>query len=79
MNPATLAVLISAGMLFLVFLTHTAILFRWGSRLQLLVEQHETQLNGEHGLRRWKHDVVTPDLVRLRDHLLDEPQPGKGR
>lgn len=64
---------------FLALLTHTAILFRWGSRLQVLVEQHEEQINGDkHGLRVWKHDLVTPRLM-LIDSLYEDQKEDRAK
>lgn len=49
-------------------LTHTALLVRWGTRLQSLVESHDRSLYAEpNGLHRWRHDVVTPRLYQLDD------------
>lgn len=53
-------------------LTHTAILVRWGTKLQSLVERHEESLYGEHGLHRWRHDIVTPRLIKLDDFFEEE-------
>lgn len=52
-------------------LTHTALLVRWGTRLQSLVESHDRSLYSEpNGLHRWRHDTVTPRLYAL-DELLE--------
>ena len=53
-------------------LTHTVILVRWGTRLQLLVERQQESLYGDHGLHRWRHDVVTPRLIKLDDFFEEE-------
>lgn len=53
-------------------LTHTAILVRWGTRLQTLVDNHDRSLYSDHGLHRWRHDVVTPRLIRLDDFFEEE-------
>lgn len=56
---------IALGGFMLTLLVQTAVIFRWGARLQLLVEQHEGQINGPEGLRRWKHDNAAPKLTVL--------------
>jgi hypothetical protein len=57
-------------------LTHTVILVRWGTRLQILVENHERSLYSDHGLHRWRHDVVTPRLIKLDEFFEEEKERG---
>lgn len=70
----TTATWIALGGLFLAVLVHTAVLFRWGGRVTVILE---TLVDHRAEMRQWKHDQVTPRLFKV-DELWRKSQSREG-